>query len=425
MIESILTVDCRPATVLRKNNASDHGQVTEIYGRVPGIAAGSTKQAVNRIAAARVEPGRAAGREGDAVPRYDSPEHRAWWAKREEAYLQRPDVQQEIRAQEAAWQAELAAGEARETRLNGLAGRGAAGAQEALDEEMTRQSVFSGRPRLPSAREDEGEWAAFFREFTGLDMPLNAAYEAEWGRIERNAPPDIGGLQASYYEASSPRGYDLDELAAESTGITVAEFYADQAVDVALGTPGELWIRPAAGVLPAGPFTPAAALALLRAAPAAGTAPELLLWTPRTSRVLVGGTVSACDVTAEVNDVDRNVSTVSLAAGLPWREAAALAERASRLPQARCAEVASGGITVFTFVAGQSVGGAWPGDSPSRPALPCTPGDLTGLVRALLASPGAVTFPESPAALPPGNSRRRPRPAAGPLRPGRRGGRSR
>ena len=158
------------------------------------------------------------------MPDYDAPEHQEWWAAREAAYRQRPEVQDEIRQLDAGRRKVHEADYARSSRLEERVAARVPGAQQALDEEMVRQALWTDSP-YPSARDDPGEWRAFFQHFYGQDWPENAGYEAERHRIDAEAPPDVGGLQAAYYEANDALShYDWAELAAERAGMTLQEF---------------------------------------------------------------------------------------------------------------------------------------------------------------------------------------------------------
>ncbi len=153
--------------------------------------------------------------------------HDAWWAAREAAYRNHPEIRQAIgrlraEADERARHDHARAGFA-EQRIE----QGAPGAGQALHEEMTGQAIENDPPE-PSAKDDPEEWRAFFREMYGRDMPLNAEYQAGLHRIEAAAPPDAGGLAAAYYEANYPRGFDEIELAAEREGKTAEEVRAER-----------------------------------------------------------------------------------------------------------------------------------------------------------------------------------------------------
>jgi hypothetical protein len=137
---------------------------------------------------------------------YDEPEHRAWWEAREQAYRNRPEVQAAIAAHEAAWTAELEQDQAGQAQPEE---QGRPGPQEP----PPRAPAFPGPPRIPSARDDAAEWEAFFREFYGRDLPLNAARQASLNRPGPDAPPG---------------GYDDAELTAERLGVTVAELLGSQ-----------------------------------------------------------------------------------------------------------------------------------------------------------------------------------------------------
>jgi hypothetical protein len=151
----------------------------------------------------------------------------AWWAEREQQYRNRPEIQQATERIRAEAQRQRDEEDAYLRQLEARADAGIPGADQALMEAYTWQAVQTGPPE-PSAKDDPGEWRAFFRQESGRDMPLNAEYEAEKHRIEAAAPPDVGGVAASYFEASYPRGFDPVELAAEKQGVSVEELYADE-----------------------------------------------------------------------------------------------------------------------------------------------------------------------------------------------------
>ena len=157
----------------------------------------------------------------------DQDAHDAWWAAREAAYRQRPEIRQEIERLRAEAHERARQDHARAGFLEQRIEQGAPGAGQALHEEMTRQAIEYDPPE-PSAKDDPEEWRAFFREMYGRDMPLNAEYQAELHRIEAAAPPDVGGLAAAYSEANYPRGFDEIELAAEREGKTAEEVRAER-----------------------------------------------------------------------------------------------------------------------------------------------------------------------------------------------------
>jgi hypothetical protein len=115
-------------------------------------------------------------------------------------------------------------------RLEARVDAGVPGAERALFEAYALQAVETDPPE-PSAKDDPGEWRAFFRQQFGRDMPLNAEYEAQKHRIEAAAPADVGGMAAAYFEANDLSGFDPFELAAERQGMTVAELYGDLCAD--------------------------------------------------------------------------------------------------------------------------------------------------------------------------------------------------
>jgi hypothetical protein len=154
----------------------------------------------------------------------------AWWAGREQQYRNQPEIRQEIEQIRAEAQRQHDEEDAYLQRLEARAEAGSPGAEQALMEGYTWQAVQTGPPE-PSAKDEPGEWRAFFQQEYGRDMPLNAAYEAESHRIEAAAPADVGGMAAAYFEANYPRGFDFDELAAEQQGVSVEELYADRDAD--------------------------------------------------------------------------------------------------------------------------------------------------------------------------------------------------
>jgi hypothetical protein len=174
----------------------------------------------------------------------------AWWAERDRHYRNRPEVLGEIerlRAEAGQWRA------AQDAYLESLERRieaGSPGAQQELNEAMTRQALETDPPE-PSAKEDPDEWGAFFREVLGRDMPHNAAYEAENYRIDAAAPPDVFGLAAEYYEAHDPVGFDYDELAAERQGLSLGQLYAQRyrELHASDGAPGTAVTGPQAAQL--------------------------------------------------------------------------------------------------------------------------------------------------------------------------------
>ena len=164
--------------------------------------------------------------EEDNMPAGQDPRD-AWWAAREAAYRQRPDIRQEIESLRAEARERAREDDARAALLEQRIQDGVPGATQALDEELTRQATEIDPPE-PSAKDDPEEWRAFFLEMHGRDMPLNAEYQAELHRIEAAAPPDAGGLAAAYSEANYPRGFDEIELAAEREGKTAEEVRAER-----------------------------------------------------------------------------------------------------------------------------------------------------------------------------------------------------
>jgi hypothetical protein len=147
-----------------------------------------------------------------------------WWAERDRKYRNRPEILQEIGQLRADAGKRATAEAAYLESLEQRAEAGWPGAQQQLDEAMTRQALDTDPPE-PSAKEDPGEWEAFFREVLGRDMPENAAYEAEHYRINAAAPPDVGGMAAAYYEANPPSGTEYGELETEREGLTLEQLY--------------------------------------------------------------------------------------------------------------------------------------------------------------------------------------------------------
>jgi hypothetical protein len=154
----------------------------------------------------------------------------AWWTEREQPYRNRPEIRQATEQIRAETQRQHEQENAYLQRLEARADAGIPGADQALTEAYTWQAVQTGPPE-PSAKDDSGEWRAFFRQEYGRDMPLNAEYEAEKHRIEAAAPADVGGMAAAYFEANYPRGFDPAELAAEQQSVSVDELYADSYAD--------------------------------------------------------------------------------------------------------------------------------------------------------------------------------------------------
>jgi hypothetical protein len=154
----------------------------------------------------------------------------AWWAGREQQYRDQPEIRQATEQIRAEAQRQHDEEDAYLQRLEARAEAGIPGAEQALMEGYTWQAVQTDPPE-PSAKDDPGNWRAFFRQEYGRDMPLNAEYEAENHRIEAAAPADVGGMAAAYFEANYPRGFDPAELAAEQQGVSVEELYADRYAD--------------------------------------------------------------------------------------------------------------------------------------------------------------------------------------------------
>ena len=151
----------------------------------------------------------------------------AWWAEREQQYRNRPEIQEAAEQIRAEAQRQRDEEDARLQRLEARAADGIPSAERALMEAYTWQAVETDPPE-PSAKDDPGEWRAFFQQEYGRDMPLNAEYEAQKYRVEAAVPPDVGGMAAAYFEANDPWGFDFDELAAEQQGLSVEELYADR-----------------------------------------------------------------------------------------------------------------------------------------------------------------------------------------------------
>jgi hypothetical protein len=158
----------------------------------------------------------------------------AWWRDREGAYRARPGIQQEM----ARVQAEIAERAAQETarsdELERRIAAGVAGAQEALNAELTLQAVGTDPPE-PSAKYDPAEWEAYYRKFWRRDLPVRAQYQADRLRIDAEAPPDVGGMTAAYYELYYP-AVTPEELTAEWRGITVEELQAEREADFEAGS---------------------------------------------------------------------------------------------------------------------------------------------------------------------------------------------
>ena len=150
----------------------------------------------------------------------------AWWGEREQQYRNRPEIRQAAEQIRAEAQRQRDEEDARIQRLEALADAGIPGAERALFEAYTWQALGTDPPE-PSAKDDPGNWRAFFQHEYGRAMPLNAEYEAQKYRVEAAGPPDVGGMAAAYFEANYPRGFDFDELAAEQQGVSVEELCAD------------------------------------------------------------------------------------------------------------------------------------------------------------------------------------------------------
>jgi hypothetical protein len=151
----------------------------------------------------------------------------AWWAEREQQYRNRPEIQEAAEQIRAETQRQRDEEDAQLQRLEARAAAGIPRAERALMEAYTWQAVETDPPE-PSAKDDPGEWRAFFQHEYGRDMPLNAEYEAQKYRVEAASPPDVGGMAAAYFEANDPCGFDPAELAAERQGVSVEELYADR-----------------------------------------------------------------------------------------------------------------------------------------------------------------------------------------------------
>ena len=150
----------------------------------------------------------------------------AWWAEREQQYRNWPEIREEAERIRTKAQRQRDEENAQLQRLEARAAAGIPGAERALMEAYTWQALGTDPPE-PSAKDDPGNWRAFFQHEYGRDMPLNAEYEAQKYRVEAVAPPDVGGMAAAYFETNYPRGFDFDELAAEQQGVSVEELCAD------------------------------------------------------------------------------------------------------------------------------------------------------------------------------------------------------
>jgi hypothetical protein len=147
-----------------------------------------------------------------------------WWAGREQA--------PEHLARVADWERECAefnraADSALEPVERALAADpGNRQLQERYNDAMTRDACLTGPP-MPSAKDLESNWLDYFREKTGRELPLHAAYEAESQRIRAAEPPDINGWQAAYYETHYSH-IEPEELQAEWRGIPVEQVYRER-----------------------------------------------------------------------------------------------------------------------------------------------------------------------------------------------------
>jgi hypothetical protein len=98
--------------------------------------------------------------------------------------------------------------------------------QEQYNQAMTLDACITGPP-IPSAKDLESNWLDYFREKTGRELPLHAAYKAESHRIKSAEPPDINGWQAAYDETHYSH-IDSADLAAEWRGISVDELLRER-----------------------------------------------------------------------------------------------------------------------------------------------------------------------------------------------------
>ena len=209
----------------------------------------------------------------------NGPEHLDWWARREEAYQQRPYAQAETQRILAEIRRERNESAAYEARLEERIAQGDPRAQQLLDEELTRQA-YETDPALPSAKGDPAEWEAFFRHFYGQDMPANAFYQARLHDVQAAAPPDVGGLRAAYDEQpwndlTDEASAADDEMEAWKRGIPLQELQEEYRAAAAhekaeeydrFGLPAELWLRSLPESAASGPYQPAEALARFQAA---------------------------------------------------------------------------------------------------------------------------------------------------------------
>jgi hypothetical protein len=154
---------------------------------------------------------------------------RDWWHEREKAYQRRPEIQAEITRQLAEKDQEDAAQRDAAERLEKAFAAGKPGASDAISEYYNHDALRTSPPR-PSAKGDEKEWQAFYQHFDGRDLPLHAQHNAEKYRIDADAPPDVGGMAAEYYERWQPSVHP-DDLAAEAAGMTYDELMAERRRD--------------------------------------------------------------------------------------------------------------------------------------------------------------------------------------------------
>lgn len=154
---------------------------------------------------------------------------RAWWSEREDAYRQRPEIQAEIAERQADIDERNATALRYEERMARKAAAGVPGAQDALNQHYTLDACETDPPE-PSAKDDPDEWLDFYREFEGRELPLHAQDAAERHRIAANAPADVGGMAADYYEANEPSLHP-DDLAAEWAGLSLEQLRAERELD--------------------------------------------------------------------------------------------------------------------------------------------------------------------------------------------------
>jgi hypothetical protein len=160
------------------------------------------------------------------MPEYEEIRDEAWWSARQAAYLQRPEIQEEIAQRQAGIASRDEQVRAEEERLEAALAADCPGAQEAINQHYNLDALITDPP-IPSAKDDPAEWRAYFLEFDGRDLPIRAQYEAERHSINAGAPADVGGLAAEYYERYCP-SVSAEELAAEDRGMTLEELRAER-----------------------------------------------------------------------------------------------------------------------------------------------------------------------------------------------------